>query len=142
MNLIRVGKVSNIDYETGMVEILYPDRDEAVTAGFAYLSFNGEYKMPAIGQSVAALHLSSGTSAGIVLGPYFNRSNRPRYSGKGVYYKEIGENAYMLLLDRELTIHAEKIRLSDGKGEITLQEILQMKEDVARLKEALAGGSV
>lgn len=46
---IRIGKISKIDYESGMAEVTYPDMDNAVTAPFPLLSFNDEYKMPQVG---------------------------------------------------------------------------------------------
>ena len=49
---IRIGKISKIDYENGMASVTYPDMDNAVTALFPILSFNDEYKMPAIGEEV------------------------------------------------------------------------------------------
>ena len=83
-DLIRIGRVSSIDYEAGMIEVTYPDRDNAVTDAFPVLSFNSEYKMPAIGENILVLHLSNGTAAGVVLGTFWNSSNRPEVSGKDV----------------------------------------------------------
>ena len=38
--LIRIGKISKIDYETGMAEVTYPDMDNSVTAPFPIVNFN------------------------------------------------------------------------------------------------------
>ena len=43
---IRIGKVSKIDYKSGMVKVVYEDRDDAVTDLMPVLTFNAEYKMP------------------------------------------------------------------------------------------------
>ena len=46
MGDIRIGKVSSIDYENGMIRVLYTDRDGAVTKTLPVVTFNDEYKMP------------------------------------------------------------------------------------------------
>ena len=43
--LIRIGRVSKVDYEHGMISVTYPDLDDAVTVLLSTLSFNDEYKM-------------------------------------------------------------------------------------------------
>ena len=81
-DLIRIGKVSKINYEEGTVEVTYPDRDSSVTDALPVCTFNGMYNMPEIGKEVLVLHLSNGSAAGIVMGPYWNAKNRPQVSGK------------------------------------------------------------
>lgn len=58
--LIRIGKVSSIDYANGMISVTYPDMDGATTDNFPVFSLTDEYKMPGIGQEVLVLHLSNG----------------------------------------------------------------------------------
>ena len=43
---IRIGKVSSVDYGSGMIKVTYPDLDNSVTDDLPYLTFNDEYKMP------------------------------------------------------------------------------------------------
>ena len=50
--LVRMGKVSSIDYENGMVSVTYPDLDDSTTDLFPFFSMADEYKMPGIGQDV------------------------------------------------------------------------------------------
>ena len=40
MGDIRIGKVSSIDYENGMIRVLYTDRDGAVTKTLPVVTFN------------------------------------------------------------------------------------------------------
>ena len=40
---LRIGKVSSIDYDNGMIRVLYTDRDGAVTKSLPMLTFNDEY---------------------------------------------------------------------------------------------------
>ncbi len=119
MGEIRIGRVSAIDYANGMVSVVYTDRDASVTKSLPYLSFNGEYKMPAVGKYVLVAHLSNGSDAGIVLGPYWNKGNVPATSGQGVYRKELGSTpgeAYIEYSGGELTF-------KDSGGTLSLSEI-------------------
>lgn len=57
--IFRVGKVSSIDYAAGLVRVVYPDKDNSVTAPLPMLCT--EYNMPKVGDPVMVLHLSNGT---------------------------------------------------------------------------------
>lgn len=114
-NEIRIGKVSSINYEKGMMRVTYPDRDDAVTAEIPVLSFTDEYKMPQIGDEVMVSHFSNGSAAGIVMGRYWNKKNTPRDGKKDVYRKEFDKEQGKAYLDYdyntgEITIHAKKIK--------------------------------
>ena len=89
-NVVRLGRVSSVDYKNGMISVTYPDLDDSVTDNFPVFSFNDEYKMPGIGDNVLVLHLSNGESAGIVMGKYWNESNKPPKTGKKVFRKDLG----------------------------------------------------
>ena len=56
----RIGTVSSVDAATGMVSVVYEDRDGEVTELLPYATFNDEYKLPQIGAKVVVLHLSNG----------------------------------------------------------------------------------
>ena len=86
--LIRMGKVSSIDYANGMISVTYPDLDNSTTDNFPVFSLTDEYKMPGIGQEVLVLHMSNGQSAGIVMGRYWNKGNRPPVSGENIFRKD------------------------------------------------------
>lgn len=112
--LIRIGRVSKINKEKGMISVTYPDLDDSTTAEFPVFSFTDEYKMPQIGQSVLVLHLSNGQSAGIVLGRYWNETNKPPVSSG--FRKELGKEygeAYIEYQNNTVKIHAKEILL-DG----------------------------
>lgn len=109
---IRVGKVSKINYEKGMIRVTYPDRDDSVTAELPVFSFTDEYKMPKIGQEVFVLHLSNGQAAGILMGKYWNKDNVPPDYGQGrnVFNKEIDEDFGKVRItykDKTLTLYDE-----------------------------------
>lgn len=123
--LIRIGRVSSIDYKKGMIRVTYPDRDDSVTAEIPVFSFTDEYKMPKVGSNVLVLHLSNGSAAGIMLGHYWNEKNLPPAAGEGVFRKELGQDygdAYIEYRDGTVTIHANKIVLDgpvSASGDVT-----------------------
>lgn len=135
--LIRIGKVSSVDYGSGMIKVTYPDLDNAVTDSLPVLSLNGEYKMPGVGKEVLVVHLSNGCTAGVVLGPYWNTASQPPESGKGLYRKDFGVStgeAYMRYAAGELLLHAASITLSGNAGSATLAGILNLFDRVDRLE--------
>ena len=130
-SLIRIGRVSSVDYSAGMMAVTYPDRDGSVTAEIPAFSFTDEYKMPPIGADVLVLHLSNGQAAGIVMGRYWNKRNRPQVDGvpyalaEGVFRKELGQShgeAFISYSGGTLTIHADRIVL-DAKHGVTADGI-------------------
>lgn len=119
--LIRLGKVSTVDYENGMISVTYPDLDDSATDSFPVFSMTDEYKMPGIGQEVLVLHLSNGQSAGVVMGRYWNKGNQPPVSGKGVFRKELGTSfgeAFIQYSGGDIALHSPA-------GESTLGGILK-----------------
>lgn len=140
--LIRIGRVSKVDYEHGMISVTYPDLDDAVTVLLSTLSFNDEYKMPKIEDEVMVLHLPSGQSRGIVLGHYWNETNVPAKTGEDIYRKEYGHtpgDAYLEYKDGDqlkmicvddILISADNIKLTCSAGSITIAELIEMKRKV------------
>lgn len=113
---IRVGKVSKINYEKGMIRVTYPDLDDSVTAELPVFSFTDEYKMPKIGQEVFVLHLSNGQAAGILMGKYWNKDNAPPDYGQGknTFNKEIDEEFGKV----RITYRDKKLTLYDEAGDV------------------------
>lgn len=136
---IRIGKISKIDYESGMAEVTYPDMDNAVTAPFPLLSFNDEYKMPQIGEEVAVLHLSNGTANGIILGPYWNLAKLPAISGENVFRKEFSKTpgqAYIQFKDGTVEYRGPAIRYVCASGTFTAAQVLKLFDRVGALEKA------
>jgi phage baseplate assembly protein gpV len=114
---IRIGTVSTIDYNNGMISVKYEERSNSVTAEMPYLSFNDEYKMPHIDDTVVVLYLSNGSSIGIVIGSIWNKTNKPPVSGKDNYYKGIAPGVNIKFQNGELTVSAPKIKVITDGGE-------------------------
>lgn len=114
---IRIGTVSSIDPETGMVRVMYQDRGREVTQPLPYATFGEEFRMPAPGARVLVLHLGSGSEMGVVLGTYWNRNNPA--GNPGLYHKDLGGGAFFDYDGKTLTIAAEHVcmaSLSGGEG--------------------------
>lgn len=104
-DVIRIGKVSSVDYEKGMISVYYEDRTAMVTSTMPVLS-NGRYRMPKVGESILVAHLSNGTNAAVVLGTIFNDANVPKSSGQNVYYEELSDNTMISSDGTDITLTA------------------------------------
>ncbi len=123
-NEIRQGKVSAVNYATGMVRVVYHDKDDSVTREIPMLS--NEYNMPAPGDMVLVLHLSNGTEAGVVLGRPWSGSTKPPEGAAGLYRKDLARTpgeAMIRYLDGTLTIKAARVV---GEGNVTVSGSLNV----------------
>lgn len=143
----RIGTVSSVDANTGMVSIIYEDRDDEVTELLPYATFNDEYKLPKIGAKVVVLHLSNGSEMGIVLGTYWNEYNA--VGNPGTFHKDLGGGAYINYKDGVLTVAAEHtviVSLDGGETyqraevERLLQKLHDHEEKIAALEQAVGIG--
>ena len=125
-DVIRIGKVSSIDYEKGMISVYYEDRTAMVTSIMPVLS-NGRYKMPKIGESILVAHLSNGTNAAVVLGTVFNDANVPKSSGQNVYYEELSDNTMISSDGTDITLKA-------AAGSINVSTLLNLIKRVEALE--------
>lgn len=107
---IRVGRISSINYETGMARVTYRDKDESVTSEFPMLTYNDEYRMPEIGQDVLVAHLSNGSGRGAILGTIWNQKYSPAETGNVLYRKDLSRKK-----------DAAYIRYSDETGEYLIK---------------------
>lgn len=125
--LIRIGKVSTVDYEAGMVSVTYKEMDEDTTKKFPVFSMADVYKMPLVGQEILVLHLPTGQAAGVVLGKMWNTVNTPRKAGEHVYSQEFGDEpdeAYM-----EYDAADGDLKFKDKNvGPVTLTDLLGLAE--------------
>ena len=119
-DVIRVGRVSSVDYVNGMVSVVYPDRDSMVTRKLPFFSHCGEYMMPDVDDEVIVCHLSDNSANGVVMGKFWDGDNTPPVNGAGKFYKSLGGESYMSCTGDEITFH-------DKHGTITLAEIIALK---------------
>ena len=131
---LRVGKVTNIDTESGKVRVNYEDEDNA-TLKLYMMTFNGEYSMPKVGDMVVTLHMENGSSKGFCLGTYYGGTLKPK-TGFG-YRKDFPGGSYVESAHDEYLISAQSITLDANEivlGDVTLEDIILRIE---RLEDAL-----
>lgn len=135
-NLIRIGRISSMNKETGMVRVVYKDKN-STTSELPVFNFGGEYKMPQVGQLVLVLHLSNDSSTGIVMGSFWNKTNKPKASE---YQKDFKEGkAYEKYEEKQYLLHAENIIFQCEEGQISVKELIQMKEKIEHLSNNEVG---
>lgn len=125
-DVIRIGKVSAVDYEKGLISVYYEDRTAMVTGMMPVLS-NGRYKMPNIGDSILVAHLSNGTNAAVVLGTVFNDGNVPKKSGKNIYYEELTGST-------NISSDGNDIVLQTGAGSVSVSALINLIKRVDALE--------
>ena len=96
---IRIGKVSSVNYETGMARVTYRDKDESVTMELPMMNFHDEYRMPEPEQDVVVAHLSNGSSRAVLLGTVWNKKNIPRETGEQLYRKDFSRKKMQRMKD-------------------------------------------
>ena len=121
MQVLRLGRISSIDYELGTARVTYEDREGAVTTQLPFLA--SEYLMPAVGDAVVTAHFSA-TSA-VILGRLYSDSNRPAESGAGLFRKELaadrGEAYIRYDADSQtLNVHGAGVDITAQDGRVTI----------------------
>lgn len=91
MDNMRVGYVSAVQKNTGMVAVTFPG-DDATTDYLPYLSSGREYYPPNIDDMVLVAYHSKGAQ-GVCLGTFWNKENLPDFVN-GVQ-KNYSENSYI-----------------------------------------------
>lgn len=121
MSVLKIGKVSSIDYEKGSVVVVLEDQDNLVSDPLPLLSFS--YEMPEVNDLVACIFLGP---EGICLGKYFNETNLPVVTGQSLWHKNLFDQGGISYNSdtKTLTIKTEKIQIEgDLKviGEVDIQ---------------------
>jgi hypothetical protein len=86
-------KISSINYKKGTADVALQDREDQVIENVPFLA--GWYEMPEPGDVAAAIFedMDGQIGKGVILGPMFLAKNRPKESGKGIFYKEFSDGA-------------------------------------------------
>ena len=134
MSEVRVGYVSSIDYENGLCEIHYPDRDDTVTEMVPFLS-NREYRTPEVEDMVLVLHPGDSPEDAVVMGTIWNEKIKPAEGKKGIYRKEFSNkdgqayrkfdaNAKELTdhVDGKYILEAKSLEIKVGGATVTISE--------------------
>lgn len=131
---VRLGNVSSIDYENGLCEVTYPDRDDTVTEMVPMLS-NREYRMPEVDDLVVVLHPGDSPEDAVILGTIWNEKIKPVEGKEKVFrkeycnedgkaYRKFDANAKELLdfVDGKKILKAKSLEIKIGSATVTISE--------------------
>lgn len=138
---VRLGNVSSIDYENGLCEVTYPDRDDTVTEMVPVLS-NREYRMPEVDDLVVVLHPGDSPEDAVILGTIWNEKIKPAEGKEKVFrkeycnedgkaYRKFDANAKELLdfVDGKKILKAKSLEIKIGSATVTISESGSVKVD-------------
>lgn len=89
-NVIRIGRVNSIDEKSGMVRVLFDDKDDLVSDWLPLFSF--EYSMPKVGEQVLCIFLLNGIQQGFCLRGFFSDIDKPPVQDKDIYFKKFDDD--------------------------------------------------
>ena len=151
---VRLGNVSSIDYENGLCEVTYPDRDDTVTEMVPMLS-NREYRMLDVNDLVVVLHPGDSPEDAVILGTIWNEKIKPaegkekvfrkEYSNEdGKAYRKFDANAKELLdfVDGKKILKAKSLEVKVGGTTVTISESGSVKVDSPAGIEIKASGEL
>lgn len=151
---VRLGNVSSIDYENGLCEVTYPDRDDTVTEMVPMLS-NREYRMPEVDDLVVVLHPGDSPEDAVILGTIWNEKIKPaegkekvfrkEYSNEnGKAYRKFDANAKELLdfVDGKKILKAKSLEIKIGSTTVTISESGSVKVNSPAGIEIKASGEL
>lgn len=151
---VRLGNVSSIDYENGLCEVTYPDRDDTVTEMVPMLS-NREYRMPEVDDLVVVLHPGDSPEDAVILGTIWNEKIKPAEGRKKVFrkeycnedgkaYRQFDANAKELLdfVDGKKILKAKSLEIKIGSATVTISESGSVKVDSPAGIEIKASGEL
>lgn len=104
MDVLRTGRISSINYKTGMARVVYEDRDDVVTDEMPLLLFGFVYWMPRVGDPVLVAHMGNGLENGVILGRYYCAENVPPEGKKDFYRMEFNriQNCFIRHQENEI----------------------------------------
>lgn len=118
-----------------MARVYYPDRD-STTSELALFGFHREFMLPKVNDQVVVLHLPNDTSSGIILGNFWNETDKPLEQVN--YRKDIENGTYEMFKDGNYIIHSSQIILEGERESITLTELIDMKRRLELLERGLS----
>lgn len=151
---VRLGNVSSIDYENGLCEVTYPDRDDTVTEMVPMLS-NREYRMPEVDDLVVVLHPGDSPEDAVILGTIWNEKIKPVEGKEKVFrkeycnedgkaYRKFDANAKELLdfVDGKKILKAKSLEIKIGSATVTISESGSVKVNSPAGIEVKASGEL
>ena len=119
MNEIRIGRVSSVDYQSGSIDVVFPDEEETVYQDCSL--FSAEYRMPKVNDMVSVIFQtnSAGAAQGYVIGIPYSDEKLRKNMGRDVYFKRLSTKAYIRYdpATETLHIHAPHVVVDNMKEE-------------------------
>lgn len=140
-DIIRIGKISTVNYAAGTASVIYTDRNDEVSPYFPFFSL--AYEMPKVDDTVVVVMLPNSTTKGFILGVPFSGKKIPAENGQGVFYKEFHDGTSILYdpKTKNMDISTNKITLKSVtadsltvKGEIKAKTITADEIEVENLE--------
>ncbi len=135
-DIVRIGKISTIDYEAGTASVVYTDRNNEPSPNFPFFSLF--YEMPKLDDTVVVLLLPNSTTRGFILGVPFSKKKIPFKSGKNIFYKKFHDGTHILYDSEKKTmeITANHILIKGRlKAETIEADSLIVKEIIIKEKD-------
>lgn len=143
--VLRIGKVSSINYANGTARVTYEDRGGNTTGELPFLAW--AYWMPKIEDRVLVGALSNGSTSAVILGPVWHEGHRPAAHGAGRYHQEMGHVAGEAFDDysedtgtRQISAKHIKFVATDDGVEITLAVLIRRIQQLEAKVASLSGG--
>lgn len=89
--IFRVGKVSSIDYAAGLVRVVYPDKDNSVTAPLPHALHRVQHAKGGGSRSWCCTY-PTGPRRGWSWGRYWSGNNKPPEGAEGLFRKDLGRS--------------------------------------------------
>lgn len=139
-DLVRIGRVSTVDYKAGTASVIYTDRKNETSPQFPV--FSAVYEMPKVDDTVVVIMLPNSGTKGFIVGVPFSSRNKPKVTGQGIFCKVFQDGTKIVYdpADKTLSVEAREIRLESLTAEnVTVSGLLSAENIEAG---AVTAGSV
>lgn len=126
MEWLKIGEIGAIDKTKGMVSVMFGDEDDVATGMLPYLTFGEEYKMPKAGDTVLVAKIANVNGNYIVLGGFWNETNRPLIDAGNVYKKRFSDKSGITVDSGNcMEIYAPDVRIRCSDGTFSVNDYLR-----------------
>ena len=119
-DIIRKGRISAINYDTGRARVVYVDKDNCTTKEIPFLS-RGIYSIPSIGDMVVVSHFGNNPAEAVILGTFYTDKNTPAESGAGLVRIELGDGAYIKGTSGDIELATDKKVKIKGAASVDIE---------------------
>lgn len=131
-DMVRVGYISAVNYTDGTAQVVYKDRDNAVSPFMPLWS--NEWDPPETDTMVYVLHLENGGTRGMILVPPYTNGNRPPEGVKGIWRKDFGDGSY-IRYDRntkqlDVVSDSVKVEAMSVSGDLTVGGSISVEKTI------------